>query len=438
MAYPINFYSLPKAELIYEIELRGITPASTVALLRKQLSEIGKEHLSSSIPASHLDPEDDLKGVRDTLFKCSENLILLKDNFDTNLYLRTESLLHHVYHRLSRMDTTSFSTVEDFYETKKDFNTQFKDLSCFKVQYEAAVSASTSNNCNQPVINVTCERSLNSELSKIKFNGETCVRAFIQHVDEFVVSRNISYEKILSNCFDIFTGDALHWYRSVKDGISSWSELTTLLKADFSIHDYDYRLMEEIRSRTQGVSETITIYLAIMHGMFSRLSKPLSEESKLEILLHNIRPCYASTLASSAVVDINSLKSACKSYEIIQSRIQNFREPPCVTSRTIAPEFAYKPVDSKVGSNSKNFNKYFTPIKPQVSAVAMEPSTSKKYIPGTSQGKRFCPRCRTNTHILWECKEPRTILCFRCGKIGFRSIDCPACKSKSSETPKNL
>lgn len=60
--------------------------------------------------------------------------------------------------------------------------------------------------------------------------------------------------------------------------------------------------MSEIRSRTQGDTENITFYLAIMDGMFLRLSKKLSDEEKLEILLHNVRPHYATILAAAFLI----------------------------------------------------------------------------------------------------------------------------------------
>ncbi|WP_337235965.1 hypothetical protein, partial [Vibrio cholerae] len=61
--------------------------------------------------------------------------------------------------------------------------------------------------------------------------------------------------------------------------------------------DHDYRLLGEIRSRTQGADEPVHIYFSIMSCMFARLNNPLSEEAKLEILLHNIRPHFSQQLA---------------------------------------------------------------------------------------------------------------------------------------------
>lgn len=62
--------------------------------------------------------------------------------------------------------------------------------------------------------------------------------------------------------------------------------------------------------------------------MFSRLNKPLQESEQLEIILHNIRPCYASTLAASPELNnLDTLKEVRRNYEIIQSRLKQFRNP---------------------------------------------------------------------------------------------------------------
>ncbi|VVC86869.1 unnamed protein product [Leptidea sinapis] len=45
---------------------------------------------------------------------------------------------------------------------------------------------------------------------------------------------------MLLSAIDVFTGDALHWFRSVKDNITDWPTLINRLKNDFDIPDFDY------------------------------------------------------------------------------------------------------------------------------------------------------------------------------------------------------
>lgn len=80
-----------------------------------------------------------------------------------------------------------------------------------------------------------------------------------------------------------------------------------------------------------------------MSELFARLSKPISEAEKLEIILHNIRPCYANVLAShgSSIESIETLRALTRNYERIQALSSQFREPPRVTTDTLAPDFAF-------------------------------------------------------------------------------------------------
>ncbi|GLV46138.1 hypothetical protein CBL_05199 [Carabus blaptoides fortunei] len=51
----------------------------------------------------------------------------------------------------------------------------------------------------------------------------------------------------------------------------SWCELTTAFKARFLQADYDFSLRNEIRNRTQGTEEKVSIFIANMEGLFNRL-----------------------------------------------------------------------------------------------------------------------------------------------------------------------
>lgn len=458
MAFSIKYLSLQKAELEYEVELRGGV-GSTVQELRRQIVKLSQEMPSEDILESHLEPSDDLKVVKESLLKSQGNLSSLKSKFDKNLLNRTETLLNHLYHRLNRI--VNVPEVTDLYKTcLTSFNAQYKELSALKPptsQTKPTTSNTTDVATEGPTISVTCERNLSSDICKLKYSGKSCVRSFILKVEEFVLSRGISYDKILSLAFEIFTDDALHWYRYNKDKVQSWSELCKLLIEDFSSRDYDYRFLSEIRSRTQGESENITIYLSIMHGMFSRLSKPLSEDDKLEIILHNIRPCYANTLSASPdILTIDSLKSLCRNYENIQSRFSQFHEPPKVSSCTIAPEFAYKPSTSASNSlpnkyNSFNQHKHTYNTdqnnynKPYSTTNRQKPTANyyeNKNIPVSVVARdnpkvTFCPRCRTDDHSLKNCKEDRFLICFKCGKKDVRFSECPVCNPFSHEPSKN-
>lgn len=450
MAYTIKYLSLQKTELEYEVELRGGTGGS-VQELRKQIVKLAQQLPPEDILESHLEPNDDLIGLHECLIKSKNNLTSLKQKFDKNLFARAETLLHHIYHRTNRISNIT-EKAGGYKSCMTSFESQYKDLLDLRPPtppsnpVPAHITTGTTSESNATTLASSCERNLFSEISKLKFSGKTCVRSFILKIEEFVFSRGISHDKILSLAFEIFTDDALHWYRCNKELVKSWEDLCVLLKADFGGSDYDYRLSAEIRSRTQGENENITMYIAIMHGMFSRLNKPFSEDDKLEILLHNIRPCYASTLSAFAEIKtIDTLKSICRNYENIQTRFSQFHEPPKVSNSTIAPEFAYKPSTSNT-PNSKQYsyrkNSYYGNNWNRIDRQN-EPDNSLYKTVGVaalnagSPRTVFCPRCRTEDHSLRNCKQDRFRICFKCGKKDFTYLECPDCNSPSKVNPKN-
>ncbi|KOB71056.1 hypothetical protein OBRU01_14369, partial [Operophtera brumata] len=197
----------------------------------------------------------------------------------------------------------------------------------------------------------------------------------------------------------------------------------------------------EIRSRTQGDNESVAIYFAIMEGMFSRLNQPMYEADKLEILLHNIRPCFSTIVAASNVGTVDDLKIACKNYERIKVRSDNFKEPPSASSGTLAPEFSFirrKEVPKNINNTNNNnfdrsrYNNNFERYRS--SQQSRNPGFDMRTAPISQV---YCYRCKLSTHTMRDCPAERTIFCFRCGKkdrlpklyyTGFKKLVAEGCR----------
>ncbi|KAH9634050.1 hypothetical protein HF086_001252 [Spodoptera exigua] len=398
MAYPIKYLSLQKSELEYEVAVRGETPANTVAELRRQICKLSQVFLSEDILCSHLDPLDDLNSCLEILNKIKDSLEV--DTPDKNVLGRIENLFHHLYHRLNRicrddkfMDvhTECTNMFREYYEALTSLKARSIDPLISIPHSDAQVKPEKLN------ISVTCEGNVkSSELAKLKYDGKSCVRAFIQRVSEFSVARNITNAKLLSFATEIFVDDALHWFRSVK-------------------HQECFHACRDL----------------------------LVEEDKLEIILHNIRPCYASTLASaSQITSIDQLRMICRNYENVQSRMAQFREPSAATSDTLAPEFAYKQrTDLASKQNYNNNHKLeFNKTNSNNSKQNFNNNVNEKYLHALNTdsapgGKLpYCPRCRNNSHSLRDCQN-KEIMCFKCGQKGVKKPDCPNCNKV--QIPKN-
>lgn len=481
MAYPIKFLLLQKSELVYEVAIRGEAPSDNVEGLRRQVTKLTQLYPSEDICESVFEFSEDLKGSNDTLDKIRQNLESLKTATSStdSLVNRTRSLFHHLYYRLSRIVRPDRPEIAVLLEKVQDsFQRNFTRFSTYDSipnppvpdnAANATASASADFEAECPAgtkVSVSCDRGVTAELAKLKYDGKSCVRAFIQRLDEFRTAKGLSEQKMLLSAIDLFTGDALHWYRATRTRITDWKSLLVYLKDDFDVADYDYRMSAEIRNRSQGDNESVSIYFAIMEGMFSRLNQPMGEADKLEILLHNIRPCYSTIIAASNVTSVDDLKVACKNYERIKVRSDNFKEPPSVGSGILAPEFCYsrrKETPRNFGANSSNNNNFdrsrynnnnnnsdrfrynnnnfdrskfnnnhVDRSKPQGSQPqsTATPNVSHRTAP---VAQVYCYRCKLSTHTMRDCPAERTIFCFRCGKKDVRRPDCPNCSTPATK-----
>lgn len=93
MSYQIKYLSLQKAELEYEVGVRGGTVGENVQELRKQIVKLAPILPPEDILESHLEPSVDLAQVKDTLSKTKEYINSLKSKYDKNVYSRTETKL---------------------------------------------------------------------------------------------------------------------------------------------------------------------------------------------------------------------------------------------------------------------------------------------------------------------------------------------------------
>ena len=414
----VYFYSLLKDELVYEVSIRAEIPEDTVAKLRKQLKSLVTEF----DPCDILDDEREFDGefnvITDKLSELQTKLESFEKSHDHNLLIRARAIYCHLYYRINRLQ------VQNSAEKKSKAELDAKLLECLpRIQAgyttrndEEAVDENARQAVDfvgQQMVKVT-EPSSSSQSPNIvkwnlKFDGRSNPRSFLEAVREHASAYGFDDSKLFRSAFCLFSEQGLLWYRGVKDQVSSWQELSDLLLEEFDPVDYDYRLLGEIRSRTQGADEPTHIYFAVMCCMFARLKAPLSESNKLEILMHNVRPCFSEHLALHDVQSIAELKEKCRKLESARQRSQMFTEPPKHSG--LNPEFVYK-------GRSK------------VSVSVVEKKVTQS-VQGKEE-KKYCPRCKTETHSLVTCGADKIVKCFSCGELGYTRRTCPKCRNPNS------
>jgi hypothetical protein len=266
------------------------------------------------------------------------------------------------------------------------------------------------------------EKQFNINTLNLKYNGNSCARLFLRRLEELRVARQISEPSIFRGFPEILDGPALSWFRSKREQFTSYTDVVTALRDDFDIPDLDFKLLQEIRSRTQARDESIVSFVSVVLGMFERLNKKVPEEERLDILTRNIRPDYSRELALQDVTSISQLTSLCKRIELAKVKADQFREPS--SSKPNTGSFNHKMGAEPKFASRSNLEKspaFYTNSKSYVASV------------GTAASKQACFRCGMTNHVTSRCKKSREVICFKCGEKGVRTPECPTC----SIQPKN-
>lgn len=257
---------------------------------------------------------------------------------------------------------------------------------------------------------------------KIQFDGESSVTNFLERIEELRISRGVSKEQLLSSAPELFTNEALIWFRI--QNFKTWDDLTKSLRESFQPYDYEFDLLEEIRRRTQGSRERVITYIAAMENLFNKLgsSKP-TELTRVKLIRRNLLPYLQTQLALYNIETIPQLISLCRAVEETSVRTQKYVPPPTNYRQLLEPELAYhKPTGSIT-------------YGPQISEIQVVNSERHEQIPRENEVgevRTNCWNCGRTGHKFRKCKEKKRTFCFRCGNSGVIASSCPRCQTKNS------
>lgn len=255
-------------------------------------------------------------------------------------------------------------------------------------------------------------------LWNLKFSGDdnTSVGAFLADVEDRRVANHMTFRELFHAAGELFTGSALVVYRSCRGRIKDWQGLETKLLYAFQDPDYDRRLMREIENRKQGAEETVTVYIAKMRSLFSRLTRPKSEEDMLDIIEENVLPEYQSALCLQNFRNVDELEVILRSLEKGRLRAQRYDTKP--QRSLLEPDLAYKPRIKK--DNIK------------VSFVESSNPSLNRSNHQRSKNSFTCWNCHKPGHVFSDCFKPKTMFCYGCGKENTTKLKCPSCSSKTT------
>lgn len=262
----------------------------------------------------------------------------------------------------------------------------------------------------------------------LRYNGRSSVNDFLERVEELRTSRGVTKEQLLRSAPELFTQDALIWYRT--GSFESWDVLTSQLKEAFQPHDYEYMLWDEIRRRTQGAQEKVVNFVSVMENLFRKLSQLPSEETRLNLIKRNLLPYIQMQLATHSIDSISELLRLSRIVEETDVRIQRFVPPPSNHRSLLEPELAYRRPSNQPVASVSAIQKIREPFPSTSQTSAAIPITSSIPTVGYSATTphSLCWNCGASNHRFRACDKPRRKFCFRCGLANVTVASCPHCQ----------
>lgn len=424
------------SELDYELRIRGIvTGRKDASQKRKMLAKIlekdrGREGMALT------DPEYNFDNEVQVIDATTESIKTVIADFEgpesDSTCKRIRSRIIHVTDRVKRIQIPDNDDAPRVTEFKNESLANCLELEVLldeKISKEAPlVDMSVFNNQshNQPIVNTIVQptfRTVPVYKWNIHFSGDrnSDLIAFLDRVEELRASRHLEKKELFESAVELFSGNALLWFRSIRSTVQDWDSLVALLKSEFLPTDYVDHIWEKIRNRVQMTSEPVHIYIASMENLFTQLGQYVAESTKVKYIKKNLLPPYVQQLALFPINSVRELSAQCKKIEetIITSR----------NSRT-----SVNRVITSIGRPENDLNFETSGSQNRKENVSSN-SNYRSSLPGSSNSRKSvsrqvtCWNCNQLNHTHRDCKAVRNVFCYRCGKPGFTSKTC--CCSKN-------
>ncbi|KAF2890465.1 hypothetical protein ILUMI_15708 [Ignelater luminosus] len=303
MLFKLNVDPLLKTEIQYELKVRGLHSDGNIANFPSNLRDVLREESQGVVkerPQYPFQFTEDYDVVSPLLTELESLITKLFSRPDKNLSLTIETKFSHSLGRLNNSNT-----IEDDEIAKE--NELFVKLTSLRTRYElfamkfsSPVTSVVTYTSGMPTL-ATSDASVTTRVISCKstpvakwnlrFSGDqkgVSVNAFIERVNELMLARNVTKIQLFKEAWD-------------------WNSLVKLLFSEFRSVDYDERLLDEIKRRTQGSDESMRIFISVMRTMFSRMTEKLSAEKQLKIILRNISSFYQTHLGLPEIYSIDEL-----------------------------------------------------------------------------------------------------------------------------------
>lgn len=439
----MNISYLRKTEIVYELAIRGFNAINDIDVV--DLKSILRKYIAEAVPILsevHITMTDqDKTEIASSLAELEKNLSQFPGKDAKIAEKKILSRLAHVRNRIQRYVNFELADFNNFKtESLNKCDLIEVKLSRTKIELTKAMSSTflegrnfdfeiNDSDQSDSEIRPPCQN-LNSKAVPvykwgISFSGQSETNElldFLEKVEELRLARGVSKSELFRSAIDLFSGPAVSWFRSTKSRVNNWDDLVACMKRDFLPEDIDDFIWDKLRDRKQGKTEKSIIFIAAMENLFSRLTNPPDELSRVKLIRKNLLPVMIAQLCLFEIDTIPSLTAYCR-------KIENSKSESNMSHLQV--------LDERIDNNSNvigmlnELSKKITTIENKFSKMA---GSNNKITSNSGANKTLltedekCWNCDKSGHRFYECTSPkRNKFCFGCGKKGVNKKECADC-----------
>lgn len=264
---------------------------------------------------------------------------------------------------------------------------------------------------------------------RINFSGDSrgpTVTQFLNKVEILARNNKISDQELLSqaNFFFKENSEAEEWYFTFCSKFTTWAGFKHLLRLRFEQPNKDMVIERQILDRRQQPNETFNAFLSSIEKLAQQLTKPLSEERKLNILIENMRDSYKPFLTIYRIERIEELTTICHGLDKSMYRTySNYprNRMPQVNNVDEAEQAWEEEVDQEEELNAIGQAMRRNKISEKPKELA---NANPKNVPEV-ENNILCWNCRQYGHFWRNCDRQKKIFCHFCGQMNYLTANCP-------------
>lgn len=253
---------------------------------------------------------------------------------------------------------------------------------------------------------------------KLKFDGTSSVTDFLERLEEMRVSRNVSKTELFNSISELLEGDVAVWYRFARNKIRNYDEFREYFRTSFLPRNYEERVREILKHRTQASTESVVIYVAHMENLFSKLQDRPTQESRVNFIKNKMLPHLQMALAGKNISTLESLIKVGREIEEASVSAREYQAPPINPRNSVEPGLEYHRPSSRLTLVESHESENLIDFNPPPAT-----STSVQAVAHTLK----CWNCGQQGHVRYNCSQPARKHCYRCGKPDVTVRTCPIC-----------